>query len=100
MIHGAGSGRCLCVDSGGDGRRFVREGKKGNIMVIILHFIISTNLMAGTVNADPADTNEVGVQYDTRDMQRTPTQSLVVAHLDYHPIYTPTFLGQSEVDYQ
>ncbi len=38
MIHGAGSGRCLCGDSGGDGRRFVREGKKGNIRTVILHF--------------------------------------------------------------
>lgn len=56
MIHGAGSGRCLCGDSGGDGRRFVREGKKGNIRIIILHFAMSTNLLAGFVNADPADT--------------------------------------------
>jgi len=52
MLYGAGSGRCLCGDSGGAGRRLVREGKKGNIRLIILPSTISTNLPAGSLNSE------------------------------------------------
>jgi hypothetical protein len=53
MIHGAVPGRCLCGDSGGDGRRLVREGKKGNIRTVILpSTALSANLLEEIVHPD------------------------------------------------